>query len=85
MVLLRPDDPATRAWWGLLEEMGCTYEGTRLDVSVEGWRTLYSVDVPATANHTKVFEVLAEGERSGVWRFQTGYDARTTPSSADPS
>jgi len=85
MVLLEPEDPATQAWWHQLQDMGCTYEGAELDASVEGWRTLYSVDVPPTADQSKVYEVLAEGERSGVWRFQTGYDARVTPGSEDPS
>ena len=85
MVLLNPEDPATQAWWRLLEDMGCTYEGSTLGASIEGYRTLYSVDVQPTADHAKVYEILAAGERAGAWRFQTGYDARATPSSEGPS
>jgi hypothetical protein len=85
MVVLDPEDPATHAWWRQLEGMGCTYEGAKLDGSVAGYRTLYSVDVPPTADQATVCEVLAAGERAGAWRFQTGYDARSTPSSAGRS
>jgi hypothetical protein len=46
---------------------------------------VYAIDVPPTTDQDKVYEILAKGERSGVWRFQTGYDARVTPSSAGQS
>jgi hypothetical protein len=84
MILLEPDDPAAQAWWQQLKEMGCTYESASMELS-NGKRLLYSVDVPPTADHTRVYDVLVAGERSGSWRFQTGYDARSTPSSASPS
>src|ERR1700754_1592303 len=41
MVLLKPEEPATQVWWGKLKDMGCTHERADLDISVEGWRTLY--------------------------------------------
>jgi hypothetical protein len=85
MIVLDPEDPVTQAWWRRLADMGCTYEGATLDGSAGGYRTLYSVDVPPSADHGKAYEVLAGAERSGVWIFQTGYDARATPSSEDPS
>jgi hypothetical protein len=84
MILLEPDDPAAQAGWQQLKEMGCTHESASMGLR-NGMRLLYSVDVPPTADHTRVYDVLVAGERSGSWRFQTGYDARTTPSSASQS
>ena len=84
MILLNPDDPAAQACWRQLKEMGCSHESAQMGTSV-GAHTLYSVDVPPTADHAKVYDVLTAGELDRTWRFQTACDARTMPSSAGQS
>jgi len=53
--------------WPQFSEMGCTFEGTG------GLRRLYSIDIPPSANVTKVYEKLERLEQSGVWEFEEGH------------
>jgi hypothetical protein len=85
MLLLQPDEPATQEWWTQLQQLGCTYEGAALDITIGGMATLYSVDVPPAADHAKIYGLIIAGMRAGVWHPQVGYDARVTPSSEGPS
>ena len=48
--------------WLLLENIGCSYE--------EGTSGLYAVDVPASTDIYKAYELLELGESSGVWEFE---------------
>jgi hypothetical protein len=58
--------------WDLLHSKDCTYESTTMDTQL-GMRTLYSVDVPTTANFDEIRSILEEGHRQGVWIFQVGH------------
>jgi hypothetical protein len=51
--------------WQVLEQLGCTYE--------QGPGCLKAVDVPPRANIYKVYELLEQGEREGVWEFEEGH------------
>lgn len=72
MLLMKPDDSRVRFFWGLLERMGCSYEGSTEQLSI-GVRTLYSVDVPPTADISEVYRILERGEKEDVWMYQDGY------------
>lgn len=56
-------------YWLPLEDIGCTYE--------EGTSGLYSVDVPASTDIHKAYELLELGESSGVWEFEEANCAHT--------
>jgi hypothetical protein len=60
------------AFWTRLESLGCTYESAIITTS-PGERTLYSVDVPPTADICAVYHILEEGEEAEVWIFQEGH------------
>jgi Domain of unknown function (DUF4265) len=79
MLLLKADDADVQSRWLVLEKMGCTYESAAIKLSM-GDRTLYSVDVPPTADLQQVWEQLAEGERAGAWLLQEGYAHLVKPS-----
>ena len=51
--------------WQELEQMGCTYE--------QGPGRLRAVDVPPEADIHKVYALLEEGEREGIWGFEEGH------------
>jgi hypothetical protein len=51
--------------WQELEELGCTYE--------QGPGRLRAVDAPPKADIHKVYALLEEGERGGLWDFEEGY------------
>ena len=60
------------AYWSLLKGMGCSYEGAEIDLSI-GRRSLFSVDVPPSADIYEVYKQLERGQRDKVWMFQEGY------------
>jgi hypothetical protein len=72
MLLVPPTLADFAAYWGKLQELGCTYESKKLRVSL-GDRVLYSVDVPPTADIDAVRSTLEDGERKNVWMFQEGH------------
>ena len=51
--------------WQELELLGCTYE--------QGPGRLWAVDVPPNADIHKVYAVLEDGERNGIWEFEEGH------------
>jgi len=51
--------------WQELEKSGCTYE--------QGPGRLRAVDVSPKADIHKVYELLEQGERDGIWDFDEGH------------
>jgi hypothetical protein len=72
MLLVPPDSKRFMAFWTRLKGLGCTYESATITTSL-GERTLYSVDVPPSADIYAVYEILEEGEKSEAWIFQEGH------------
>jgi hypothetical protein len=72
MLLIKPDNAQARSLWDQLQRLGCSYESGTEHLSI-GVRTLYSVDVPPTADLSEVFRILERGEREEVWMYQEGY------------
>lgn len=72
MLLMETVETCVAAYWNLLEMLGCSYESMQIDLSI-GKRTLYSVDVPPTADVREVYKILERGEGEAVWLFQEGY------------
>lgn len=56
---------AFQSHWRNLAAMSCSYE--------RATGRLFAVDVPPRADIQKVFELLALGERDGVWDFDEGH------------
>lgn len=52
-------------FWKPLEELGCTYE--------RGTERLFAVDVPTHVDVRRAYELLAAGEKAGVWGFQEAH------------
>jgi len=67
MVICQTDIDLFKKRWELLQALGCTFEGATLSIGL-----LYSVDVPPKVDLERVHEVLADGERDGVWIYQDG-------------
>jgi hypothetical protein len=61
-----------RAYWDLLERVGCSYESMPIKLSV-GEQSLLSVDVPPSVDLDEVCEILERGHDQRVWMFQEGY------------
>jgi hypothetical protein len=78
MLLIKPDDARGKTLWDQLQGLGCSYESATERLSI-GVRTLYSVDVPPTADLSKVISILERGEHDGVWMYQEGYVYRPKP------
>jgi hypothetical protein len=72
MLLFEATEPRFSSYWNMLEKCGCSYESTRIKLSM-GQRVLYSVDVPPSADIYEISEILERGESDGVWIFQEGY------------
>ncbi len=72
MLLVEVEDANYRLYWNMLEQKGCTYESTHIDLSI-GRRLLLSVDVPPSADLGEVYRTLERGEAEGIWEFQEGY------------
>ena len=70
-----------RAYWSMLEKLGCSYESATINLRTES-NLLLSVDVPRAANIHDVYEILERGESDAVWMFQEGY-AHLNPASAE--
>jgi hypothetical protein len=51
--------------WQELERLGCTYE--------QGPGNLRAIDVPPNADIHKVYAILEQGERDGIWKFEEGH------------
>ena len=51
--------------WQELEQLGCTYE--------QGPGRLRATDVPPKADIYKVYALLEQGEREGIWEFEEGH------------
>jgi len=54
-------------YWSPLEELGCTYE------SSENPYQILAVDVPPHADIYRVYSLLEEGEKDGIWGFDEGH------------
>lgn len=79
MLLVPIERPHFEEFWKRLNDLGCTYESSR----VEGAKTLFSVDIPGDTDIYKVYDVLKEGEEKRIWDFQeghVGHQLRGTPS-----
>ena len=72
MLLVPPDSKRFMAFWTRLNGLECTYESATITTSL-GERTLYSVDVPPSADIYAVYEILEESEKSEAWMFQEGH------------
>jgi hypothetical protein len=72
MLLFKPAEARVGSYWSMLEKSGCSYEGSSVKLSV-GQRSLFSVDVPPSADIHEIYELLERGENDGVWMFQEGY------------
>jgi hypothetical protein len=72
MILHEPKDNRVRAYWDLLERIGCSYESMRIRLSI-GEQSLLSVDVPPSVDLDEVCEILERGHDQRVWMFQEGY------------
>jgi hypothetical protein len=72
MFFFESDTPTFRAYWQRLKDKGCSFESMDIKLSI-GRRTLYSVDVPPSADLGEVYRLLEQGELAGLWRFQEGY------------
>lgn len=59
---------ASEAWWDKLQNLGCTYESGEFQQ-----KKLFSVDVPESAEIYAVYDILEQGESSGVWIFEEGH------------
>ncbi len=85
MLLVPPICPAFEGYWIKLEKLGCSYESAPgLDTS-HGQKTLYSVDVPPTADIYAVHAILMEGVRDKIWIFQEGHIEHKLKSTAPPN
>jgi hypothetical protein len=72
MILFKSTEARVGSYWNMLEKSGCSYESTSIKLSI-GQRSLYSVDVPPSADIYEIYEILERGERDAVWIFQEGY------------
>jgi hypothetical protein len=72
MLLFEATEPRFSSYWNMLEKSGCSYESTRIELSI-GQRSLFSVDVPPSADIYEIYEILQRGERDSVLMFQEGY------------
>jgi Domain of unknown function (DUF4265) len=61
-----------RAYWTLLETIGCSYESAEIDLGI-GRRLLLSVDLPPSTDISEAYEILERGESDRVWMFQEGF------------
>lgn len=65
LLLNGSNQEAFDAFWFVLAEQGCTYEG--------GPPPLLAVDIPPEADIHKVYATLQEGEDASVWSFEEGH------------
>jgi hypothetical protein len=66
LFLLHPDEErAFRKYRESLERTGCRYE--------RATRSSLAIDVPPSADIYSVYDLLAEGEKAGVWEFEEGH------------
>ena len=72
MLLFEATEPRFSSYWNMLEKSGCSYESTRIELSI-GQRSSFSVDVPPSADIYEIHEILQRGENDSVWIFQEGY------------
>jgi hypothetical protein len=72
MLLMQAAEARVAASWSMLERLGCSYESMQIALSI-GSCTLYSVDVPPTADVHEVCATLERGKNDGVWLFQEGH------------
>lgn len=56
------------SYWLPLEELGCSYESSDRNKTY-----LLAVDVPPGADIHKVYGLLDEGEKEGIWEFEEGH------------
>lgn len=59
-----------RTQWQRLEEIGCTYEGSK--------SKLLSIDVPAATDIHTAYSILENGESLGIWEFEEAKCAHAT-------
>jgi Domain of unknown function (DUF4265) len=72
MILFKATEARFSSYWNMLEKNGCSYESMSIKLSI-GQRSLFSVDVPPSADIHEIYEILERGESDGVWVFQEGY------------
>jgi hypothetical protein len=72
MLLFKSTEARFSFYWNMLEKSGCSYESMSIKLSI-GQRSLFSVDVPPSADLHEVYEILQRGEGDDVWIFQEGY------------
>jgi hypothetical protein len=72
--LLAPDGPGFDKYWPPLQELGCTYEGSKEDTKAVK-RTLYAVDVPPEADIARVLRIIGQAQSEDVWRCEIGHMA----------
>jgi hypothetical protein len=72
MLLAAQDELRFDEYWSALQALGCSYEGGQIKLSI-GHRNVYSVDVPPSADMSRVIAILEYGQSDGVWMYQEGY------------
>lgn len=65
--LLTEDVAAFELHWAQLQEIGCTYESSKIDS-----RWLYAVDVPPTTDIYAAYAIFQRGQEAGAWYFEEG-------------
>jgi len=55
-------DEQFRSLWGTIQELRATFENAN--------DHFVSVDIPPSADVAKVYELLQQGEKQGVWAFE---------------
>src|SRR5258708_180004 len=61
MILFKATEARVTSYWNMLEKSGCSYESMSIKLSI-GQRSLFSVDVPPSADIHEVYEILERGE-----------------------
>jgi hypothetical protein len=61
------DGPEFTERWLAFRELGCTYETAN--------QKYLSIDLPPNTDVSRVYSLLNDGEKEGVWVFEEGYYA----------
>ena len=70
--LMVPAGPGFEKYWPMLQDLGCTYEGSNEDTKTQK-RTLYSVDVPPETDIERVLSIVRHAQANDVWALQIGH------------
>lgn len=60
-------------YWPKLKDLGCTYEGSSVNV-----KRLYAIDMPPGVDVERAYRVMEEYEGQNVWEFEEGHYCQST-------